>query len=184
MPELSRTILGPAARRRKPAAARARRAPPVPPAPAEPPAPVAQRGEQPPAAPAKGADTIKAIVIDPAKRSVKEVRLAIEPGDPENGFGTQIANDAVEKIVGSDAIEALDLRPGEVVLVDALRQSETVETWRFGGDDETISGPGVIVAYDPAADAYTSTEMTLGEVRQAVVFDDADQEGADDDPTA
>jgi hypothetical protein len=132
-------------------------------------------------APAKRTEpaTIRAIAIDPAARTIKEVKLATEPGDLWRGFGTQIVRGEIARIVGGDTIDGLDLEGNEIVMVDALRQSEAEETWTFGDDDEPIIGPGIIVSYDPKGDAYSNTTFSLDQVRKLVRWGDAEDEDGD-----
>jgi hypothetical protein len=120
--------------------------------------------------------TIRAILVDPAARTVKGVRLRTEPGDARYGYGVQIAEGAAEKLIGSDTIDSLDLPGGQVVLVDQTRQSETAETWTFADDGEPIVGPGIIVSHDPDADEYADATMSLEDARKAVQW--GDDEGA------
>ena len=150
-----------------------------------PPAP-ARRAEprvEPEAAPARkaGPNTIKAIVIDPQAKTVREVGLATEPGNERNGYGRQLDEPAVEKLVGVEDLETIDLGDGQVVIADELRQGqgESME-WRIG-DGEPIAGVGVIVAYDPDADEYGDVSMSLDEARAAVKWGASDEDEGDAD---
>lgn len=186
MANLSDSILGPVRRRRRATAPPTREA--KTPAPASALTPAPERRAEPEAPPAKRkpeakreANTIKAIVIDPAARIVKEVKLATEPGNTRNGFGTQVKQDALVDIIGTADIDWIDLGNGAALGVDALRQGqgEGME-WTLGNDGEPIAGKGVIVSYDPKADEYADVRLSLDEAREAVKWA-GDAEDADPD---
>jgi hypothetical protein len=146
------------------------------------PAPPAHRAESTPAAtPAKRAEpnTVRAIVVDPKARTVEEIRLATKPGNPKNGYGTQLDQGAVANVIGSETFTDVDMiHAGEVVLVD--RDGDRGEHfWRYGDDDAPVGGVGVIVGYDAGDDAYRDTSLKLEEVREVIEWG-AEEDHEDD----
>jgi hypothetical protein len=145
------------------------------------PSPAPARRAEPEAAPAKkaGPNTIRALVVDPQAKTVREIRLKTSPGDEANGYGAQLDEPAVEKLVGVEDLESIDVGDGQVVIADELRQGqgESME-WTLGEAAEPIAGVGVIVSYDADSDAYADAMMTLDEARAAVTWGDDGEDNA------
>jgi hypothetical protein len=86
---------------------------------------------------------------------------------------------AAEDIIGADDLEVLDMQSGDVVVVDALRQGEMVDTWALG-DDAPVAGVGIVLGYDAEGDAYADASISLAEAKKAVRWGASDEEDADE----
>lgn len=119
-------------------------------------------------------NTVRVIVVDPKARTVKEARLATEPGNPQNGFGPQLNRDAVRDLTGSSDFDQFDMAHAGEAVIAATGEDRDRQFWRYD-DEAPISGVGIIVAYDAEADAYADTRLDLAKVREAIKW------GADDE---
>ena len=107
-------------------------------------------------------DTIRAIVVDPTKRTIEEVRLPTRPG---NGG-------AFREIIGCETLESFYLRCGEIVMVDGealLADPAPQDFWQYE-NSAPIGSIGVISGHDVMTDTASDTTLSLDKVRKAVTF--------------
>lgn len=122
-------------------------------------------------------EMIRAIVVDPADRTMREVWLPTAPGDPARGFGmTQLAPEVLVAILGTKLIEQVPV--GDDVLIVAAR-TESLHGWCYGLGDH-VRGPGVLVGYDATRDNYCDTRRSAEDIAQVITFADGDVDEADE----
>lgn len=142
----------------------------------------------------RASGTLKALVVNPAARTVEEVGLPVHA----NG----ILPSALASHLGispDDAIDYLDLTgdgPGDRVLVDTRQDGHQTHWWSYGptrsfgppataeeavdtaalrlifdpGDEAPIGGVGVIAHLDPATGRWSDARTTREEALAAVRF--------------
>jgi hypothetical protein len=97
--------------------------------------------------------TIKGLLIDPAAHSreenaVTEVQLATEPGNPEEGYGTQVAKGEHERVLGVERVEYTTLAKDVALVVPGNDPGDgsnnVVWCWTWNG---SVPVPGKALIY-------------------------------------
>jgi hypothetical protein len=125
---------------------------------------------------------LRAIVINPNDRTITEQRVASKPGDPEEGYGTQIDIDDVRWMIGCRfaLFTASPLTQHSVVVDDEapMAKSPPRYFWEWQGagpiagvrGGQPIADIGVLLGRDLETDTWSDVKMSLDEVRSIVRF--------------
>jgi hypothetical protein len=119
-------------------------------------------------------EPIRAIVIDPAARTIAEARLPTEPGNPKYHYGTRVDIEAWYATIGCKMVE-MHYLPDDLnmAVIDAellLAEPPPTRFWQWGENCKPVAGIGIIAGYDFKTDTWSSTTLSLEEARKRVRF--------------
>ena len=114
---------------------------------------------------------IKAIVVDPTKRTVEEVMLPTTPAPPGSSAGAQVRAEEFARILGCQGLDGIYLDEGVMLtLGDEPISERAADFWEYGLDCRPIPGVGVITGHDAGKDHVFDSPISLEEVRAKVIF--------------
>jgi hypothetical protein len=119
-------------------------------------------------------EPIRAIVIDPEARTITEVELPAEPGNPKYHYGTRVDTKTWYETIGCEMVE-MHYLPDDLnmaVIDGKLLAAEPppARFWQWGENCQPIAGIGVIAGHDFKTDTWSSTTLSLDEARKMVRF--------------
>ena len=118
--------------------------------------------------------TIRAIKIDALARTVEEIRLPVEPGNPEAGYGEQVIIEEFQKRLGCDHVEMLGLDYGNMMIVDgeALLNDDGQPRMflQWGENGQPIADGAIICGHITSTDTWCDTMITVEEVKETVIL--------------
>jgi hypothetical protein len=115
---------------------------------------------------------IRAIVVDPTKHTIEEVRLPTTPGD--GGAGAQVGAEAFQRLIGCEFLEGTYLGKGISLMLNGEPvpevESQPRDFWQYGSDCDPILGIGVISGHDMMRDHAYDCPISLEEARSRIRF--------------
>jgi hypothetical protein len=114
-------------------------------------------------------DAIRAIVIDPTKRTIEEVMLPTEPGKGRTRIKDSLKT--FYRLIGCSEIEMTYLAEGVLLTLDgeAAPESGPCDFWQYD-NCEPIPGVGVLNGHDIMRAHYFDCPITLEEARAKIKF--------------
>ena len=114
---------------------------------------------------------IKAIVVDPDQRTIKEVMLATKSGS-DFGAGTQVSLAEFRKHLKCKWVEATYLGKAASLMVNAKSPDEGVPIgfWQYGPGCQPIPGIGVISGHDIMKDHAFDSPISPTEAHEKIKF--------------